>query len=104
MAGLSKSLAWLKFRFDLGSIFIVLANFVMLVIMVSEKAVTFFSLTMPHAQMWVALIAVPLAFVATLAFGEVLIRMRYFEHYLTENNKRNPIYEELIKEIRSMKK
>jgi len=101
---LSKLLAFLKFRFDLGSIFLTLANFVMLVIMISGQVVTYFDITINHGQLIFASIAIPLGFLTVLVLGEILIRIKYFESYMTENNNRNPIYEELLKEIRSIKK
>ena len=101
---LSKMLAWIKFRFDLGSSPLAFINFAMLVMVLSDKIVTYFNFTFPRAQLVVSVVAVLLGFILMLVFAEILLRIRYFENYLTESNKRNPIYDELLTEIRSLKK
>ena len=101
---ISKLFAFFKFRFDLGSVFLAFANFAMLVIMFSEKIVTFFNLTMPKAQMWVSLIAIPCGFIFILILGEVMVRAQYFQHYVTETNDRNPILNEILNEVKKSNK
>jgi len=101
---IAKFFAWLKFRFDLGSVALTFINFIMLVIMVSDKVVTYFNIQIAHAQMVIVLVSIPLGFLVMLAIGQILIKVKYFEHYNNEANQRNPIYDELIAEIRSLKK
>ena len=103
MIQLSKFLAWVKFRFDLGSIFLTIANFIMLVIMISDKAVIYFNLTAGHGQLVFTILAIIGGFSFILILGEVLVRMHYFEHYVTENNNRNPILNYIPNEVRSLK-
>jgi ABC-type uncharacterized transport system fused permease/ATPase subunit len=99
----SKILAFLKLRFDLGSIFLTIANFVLLIIATAPKFIDYFSITVPHGEMFFIVAAVPVAFLIMLVAGQVLIWMRYMENYATETNIRNPIYAEIIKEIREVK-
>jgi len=101
--GTSKMLAWLKLRFDLGGIFLTIFNFILLIIMSAEKFVDFFNITVPHGEMILIVIAIPLAFIFMILFGQMLIKIKYMEHYADETNIRNPIYAELIKEIRDVK-
>jgi len=101
---ISKALAWIKFRFDLGSSPLAFINFAMLVMVLSDKIVTYFNFTFAHAQLVVTVVIIPLGFISMLIIAEILLRMRYLQNYLTESNKRNPIYDELLTEIRSLKK
>jgi len=101
--GLSKILAWLKLRFDLGSIFLVIMNFILLITVTAEKFVDYFNITVNHGEMWFIIAAVPIAFILMMLAGQILIWMKYMENYATETNIRNPIYAEIIGEIREVK-
>ena len=100
---ISKGLAWLKLRFDLGSIFLTIINFVLLIVATSSKFTEYLKWTFPHADAIFTIIAVPVAFLIMLFAGQVLIWMRYMENYANETNKRNPVYAEIIQEIRDVK-
>ena len=103
MVSISKMLSFLKVRFDLGSIFLTIANFVLLIIATAPKFIDFFNIKIAHGEMIFTLVAIPVAFLIMLSLGQILIWMRYMENYAEEVNKRNPIYEEILTEIRSLK-
>jgi len=100
---ISKLLAWLKLRFDLGGMFLVIMNFVLLIIATSEKFVDYFGITINHGEFWFVVVATPIAFLLMMLAGQMLIWMKYMENYATETNIRNPIYAEIIGEIREVK-
>ena len=102
--GLSKILAWLKLRFDIGGIFLTIANFILLVIVTAPKFIEYFKITTNHSELIFTIIAIPVAFLVMLGLGQILIWMRYMENYADETNKRNPIYAEILTEIRSLRK
>lgn len=102
--GLSKILAFLKIRFDLGSIFLTMANFILLIVATSTKFTDMLRLNkIPHIDLYFTLIMIPVAFILMLLAGQILIWMHYMENYANEQNMRNPAYTKIFKDLEDIK-
>lgn len=100
---LSKLIAYIKFRVDQGSVFLTMANFVMLLIVVSEKALAFFHITIPHGELIFTIVFIIIGFIVMFLMGQMLIKIRYIENYTDEQNIRNPTLMEILKEVKELK-
>jgi hypothetical protein len=104
MRSISKWMAILKLRLDLGGIFLSLINFALLIIATSSKFTELLRLQdIPHIDMIFTLVMIPVGFVLMIGLGQILIWMKYLENYSTEQNIRNPIYNEIFKELDEIK-
>jgi len=100
---ISKLLAFFKYRLDVGSVFLTITNFIMLLMVVSEKVLTFFKISIAHGELIFTGIFIVVGLLGTLFFGQILIWTRYAQNYQMEANQYNPVYKEILDAIKERK-